>query len=95
MIIPLRIKIPLLNLIDIVYQKNIFLKIKYEIVENDKNNPRKKEIEKNHAGELISSFRINQKEVFRMHTEFLQYDKDEIKQRINCTIKAFRHNAKK
>ena len=76
-------------------EKNIFLKIKYEIVENDKNNPRKTQKDKNYAGELISSFRINQKEIFRMHTEFLQYDKEEIKQRINCTIKAFRHNAKR
>lgn len=75
-------------------EKNYFLKIKYELIENDKNDPRKTQKEKNHAGTLISSFRINQNEIFRMHTEFKEYDKSEIKDKITCTIKAFRHNAK-
>ncbi len=77
-------------------QKNYFVKIKYEIVENDKNDPRKKDEScKLHAGSLMTSFRINEKEVFRMHTDFLKYDKDDIRDRINCTVKAFRHNASK
>ncbi len=76
--------------------KNYFVKIKYEIVENDKNDPRKKDDScKLHAGSLMTSFRINEKEVFRMHTDFLKYDKNDIKERINCTLKAFRHNANK
>jgi hypothetical protein len=75
-------------------EKNYFLKIKYELIENDKNDPRKTQKEKKHAGTLISSFRINQNEIFRMYTEFKEYDKSEIKNRINCTIKAFRYNAK-
>jgi hypothetical protein len=29
-----------------------------------------------------------------METNFLHYDKNEIKNRIECTIKAFKHNAK-
>ena len=75
-------------------ERNLFLKIKYEILENDKNDPRKTDADRKHAGVLLTSFRMNQKEVFRMYTEFLQYDKETIKEKINCTIKAFRHNAK-
>ncbi|MGB5920089.1 hypothetical protein [Arcobacter sp.] len=72
-----------------------YLKIKYEIIENDKNDPRKKdEKSKSFAGTILSSFRINGKEVFMMETNFLHYDKNEIKNRIECTIKAFKHNAK-
>lgn len=75
--------------------RNLFLKIKYEIIENDKNDPRKSENDKNYAGTLITSFRINQSEIFRMYTEFLDYDKSEIKEKISCTIKAFKYNAQK
>lgn len=74
-------------------EKNLYVKIKYELIENDKNDPRKSEKEKKYAGTLISSFRINQNEIFRMHTEFLQYDKQKIKERVHCTIKALKHNA--
>jgi len=81
--------------INIIQKENPikYLNIKYEIIENDKNDPRKKGIKK-FAGTLLSSFRINGKEVFMMKTDFLQYDKNDIKDRINCTIKAFRHHAK-
>lgn len=85
------------NSISITQKKDInkFINIKYEIIENDKNDPRKKGDEsKNFAGKIMTSFRINGKEAFRMHTDFLQYDKYEIKEKIDCTIKAFRHNAK-
>lgn len=72
-----------------------YLKIKYEIIENDKNDPRKNEIKSNScAGKLLSSFRIDGKEVFMMETDFLEYDKKDIKNRIDCTVEAFKHNAK-
>ncbi len=72
-----------------------YLNIKYEIIENDKNDPRKKDIEsKSYAGKLLSSFRINGKEVFMMETDFLEYDKKDIKNRIECTVEAFKHNAR-
>lgn len=76
-------------------EKNYFVTVKYEIVENDKNDPRKKDAScKLHAGSLMTSFRINGKEAFRMHTDFMMYDKKEIEEKIACTVKAFRHNAK-
>ena len=72
-----------------------FLTVKYEIIENDKNDPRKKDDScKLHAGSLMTSFRINGKEAFRVHTDFLQYDKKEIQEKIACTVKAYKHNAK-
>lgn len=72
-----------------------YLTIKYEIIENDKNDPRKKSIEeKSFAGNLLTSIRLNGKELFMMNTNFLEYDKESIKNRIECTIKAFKENAK-
>lgn len=65
-----------------------FLKIKYELIESD-------EETSNHAGTLLSSFRVNNKEVFRMSTDFAQYDINEITQRIECTMEAFKYNATK
>ncbi|PLY09311.1 MAG: hypothetical protein C0626_09975 [Arcobacter sp.] len=72
-----------------------YLNIKYEIIENDKNDPRKKDAySKSYAGTILSSFRINGKEAFMMKTDFLEYDKKDIKNRIDCIIEAFKHNAK-
>ncbi len=77
-------------------EKEKLMTIKYEIVENDKNDPRKKDEScKLHAGSLMTSFRVSGKEFFRVHTDFLQYDKNEIKKKIECTLDAFKYNAKK
>lgn len=74
----------------------IFLNIKYEIIENDKNDPRKKsEASKAYAGNLITSFRVNGREAFRVSTYFLTYNKKEIEEKISCSIKAFQYNGKK
>ncbi len=73
------------------------LNINYEIIENDKQNPNKKSDSKNcklYAGYILTSFRINNKQLYRIQIDFLQYDKDEIKQRIECTVRSFIHNAK-
>lgn len=75
--------------------KNYVLKIRYELFENDKNDPRKKESQKKYAGDLLSIFRINDQVVFRMKTRINTFDKQEIKERIQCSVKAFRHNARK
>lgn len=72
-----------------------YLSINYEIIENDKNDPRKKEgYEKSYAGRLLTSFRINGKELFMMNSDFLDYSGESIKDRIECTIKALKENAK-
>lgn len=71
-----------------------YLTIKYEIIENDRNDPRKKEgYEKSFAGTLLTSIRVQGKELFMMKTDFLEYSSESIKNRIDCTIKALKHNA--
>ncbi|WP_419770351.1 MAG: hypothetical protein ACNI3C_00735 [Candidatus Marinarcus sp.] len=77
--------------------KNVqkFLNIKYEVIENDKNDPGKKnESCKLNAGSLLTSFRLNGKEVYRMYTDFNQSTLNEINERVTCTMEAFKYNAK-
>lgn len=65
-----------------------FIKIKYEIIENDKN------LDKNHklnAGSIMTSFRINSNEIFFMQTDFKFMYKNAIKQRIDCSIKVYKN----
>lgn len=70
-----------------------FLKIKYEIIENDKKNPNKlNEDCKLSAGSVQTSFRINSKEIFRVYTDFNFLYKNAIKERIDCSIKVFRNH---
>jgi hypothetical protein len=79
-------------------KKNIekFLKIKYEIIENDKKNPNKKDEKcKLNAGSIMTSFRINSKEIFRVYTDFSFMFKNEIKKRVECSIKVFKNHVQK
>lgn len=70
-----------------------FLKIKYEIIENDKKNPNKiNEDCKLSAGSVQTSFRINSKEIFRVYTDFNFLYKNAIKERIDCSIKVFKNH---
>ncbi|MEA1915759.1 MAG: hypothetical protein U9N30_10670 [Campylobacterota bacterium] len=67
--------------------------IYYEVIENDKLHPNKKNSKSKHcklyAGYLLTSFKVNGKNLFRMQIDFNHYDEKEIQQRINCTLKAF------
>ena len=75
---------------------NKFLTIDYEIIENDKKDPNKKSKEcKICSGSILTSFKANESEIFRFYIDFNLYDKDEIKRRIDCTIKAYENNVKK
>ncbi|NQY94678.1 MAG: hypothetical protein HRT43_10960 [Campylobacteraceae bacterium] len=68
-------------------EKSRFLKIKYELIENEDENLNK-------IGSLLTSFRINNNEVFSMYIDFLTYDMAEIEKRVQCTLEAFKYNAK-
>jgi len=86
------------NSIGIEPKKDIekYLKIKYELVENDKKNPNKKdENYKLNSGSVITSFRINSKEIFRVYTDFQFMFKNAIKQRVDCSIKVFKSHVQK
>lgn len=73
-----------------------YLKIKYELIENDKKNPNKKDEEcKLNSGSVMTSFRINSKEIFRVYTDFQFMFKNAIKQRVDCSIKVFKNHVKK
>ena len=63
-----------------------FLKIKYEIIENEDET-------KDAVGSLLTSFRVNNKEVFTMTIDFLKYDIIEIDKRVKCIMEAFKYNA--
>jgi len=63
-----------------------FLKINYEIVEFDK-----KESEKLDYGVLMTSFRINSNEVFRVNTNIKFMYSNGIKNRVDCTMKVFKN----
>lgn len=71
-----------------------YVRINYEIIENDKKHPNKKNSKSKHcklyAGYLLTSFKMNGRQIFRMQIDFNNYDIDEIKKRIKCSIKAFR-----
>lgn len=72
-----------------------FLTIDYEIIENDKKDPNKKSKDcKLCSGSIQTSFRAGNIEIFRYYTDFMIYDKNEIKSRIDCTIKVYKNNAK-
>lgn len=63
-----------------------FLKIKYELVEFDKKN------EKNiYSAKLMTSFRINSNEFFRVNTKIKFLYKNAIKDRIDCTMKVYKN----
>lgn len=73
-----------------------FVKIQYEIIENDKKNPNKKNEEcKLKAGSLKTSFLVNSKEIFRIYTDFTFMYKNAIKQRVECSIKVFKNHVQK
>lgn len=75
---------------------NKFLTIDYEIIENDKKDSNKKSKEcKICSGSIMTSFKADKTEIFRFYIDFNLYDKDEIKRRIDCTIKAYKNNVKK
>ena len=74
-----------------------FLKITYEVIENDKKHPNKKKGNKKcklYAGYLLVSFKINGKQIYRIQIDFMQYDIKEIEQRIKCIMDSFNYYAK-
>ena len=75
---------------------NKFLQIDYEIIENDKKDPNNKQKDcKFCSGSVLTTFKAEQKEIFKFYIDFNLYDKNEIDKRIDCTIKAYRNNVKK
>ena len=76
---------------------NKYLTISYKIIENDKKDPNNKKSKdcKFCSGSILTTFKAEQKEIFKFYIDFNLYDKNEIDKRIDCTIKAYRNNVKK
>jgi len=73
-----------------------FLKINYEIIENDKD--KKIDLKKENkfkSGSIRTSFRANSIEIFTFSKDFKFYDKNEIQSIIDCTVKVYINHAKK
>jgi len=68
-----------------------FLKIKYEIIETDKEDKTKENKENLNAGLVLTSFRIDSTEIFRVYSDFKFMYNNAIKDRIDCSIKVFRN----
>jgi hypothetical protein len=74
-----------------------YLTISYQLIENDKEDPNKKSDSDNcklFAGYILTSFRINGIQAYRMQIDFNTYEHAEIQKRIDCTIEALKHNGK-
>lgn len=75
---------------------NKFLTISYKIIENDKRDPKNKSKDcKLCSGSVLTTFRANEKDIFKFYIDFNLYDKNEIASKIDCTIKAYINNVKK
>jgi hypothetical protein len=69
-----------------------FLKIRYELVEGSKNILQNNKTERLKAGTLITSFRINSNDIFRVYTDLKFLYKNEIKKRVDCSIKVYKNH---
>ena len=83
------------NAIGLKAKKNIIklLKIDYIIIENDKKSSHKNY--KMKAGSIMTSFKANDIEIFKFYIDIKFLYKEEIKNKIKCTIEVFKHHAKK
>lgn len=71
-----------------------YLTINYEIIEDDKKNPKRKPKKGLYSGSIKTSFRVNSIEIFSIITDFRLYDKNEIQSRIKCSVEVYKNNAR-
>ncbi|RXK01519.1 hypothetical protein CRV02_08395 [Arcobacter sp. CECT 8989] len=66
------------------------LEIDYYIYENDKEDKGKKNKKaKLYAGYLVFEFKVDEKQVYKIQTDYMKEDGNDIKQRIECVFKSF------
>ena len=64
--------------------------IDYYIYENDKEDKRKKGLKsKLYAGYLLFEFKLNNKLVYKIQTDYMNIDGKDIDERMDCVIKSF------
>ncbi|MBU0924814.1 hypothetical protein KKG81_08020, partial [bacterium] len=75
---------------------NKYLTISYKIIENDKKDPNKKTKDcKLCSGSILTSFKADDKDIFKFYIDFNLYDKNEIASKIDCSIKVYENSVKK
>lgn len=73
-----------------------YLTIEYKIIEKDKNQKDDRIKRKSfYSGSLMTVFKADEKDIFKIFTDFRIYDRNEIQSRIDCSIKVYKNNAKK
>ncbi len=70
-----------------------YITIKYEFIENKKNNTNLEENKKFNFGAFQVSIRLNGKEILWVFTDFRFFDKIELKKVTDCTIRTLKANA--
>ncbi len=70
-----------------------YITIKYEVIENDKNDTTLEEKKKFNFGALQTSIRLNGKEILWVFTDFRFFDKIELRKITDCTIRTLKANA--
>ncbi len=77
-------------------RKNIkkYLSIEYKLVEKNStdNKIKRKQF---YSGSILTVFKADNKEIFKIFTDFRLYDDKEIFNRIDCSIKVYKNNVKK
>lgn len=73
-----------------------YLTIEYVLMEKDKNSKTFDVKRKSfYSGSIMTTFKADEKEIFKIFTDFRLYDKDEILSRIDCSVKVYENNVKK
>ncbi len=71
------------------------LSIEYKILNKDNKNLKEIKRKSFYSGSILVKFKIEQKDIFKIFTDFKIYDKNLIKEKILCIIKVYKNNARK
>lgn len=71
-----------------------YLTIEYKLVEKNSTDDKIKR-KQFYSGSILTTFKADNKEIFKIFTDFRLYDEKEIFNRIDCSIKVYKNNAKK
>lgn len=71
-----------------------YMLVDYEIIENDRLNPHKKvsTLGKNQTGSLVVNFKLNGKLACRIQTKLTDYSNNEIEKKLICSMEVFYDN---
>ncbi|MFK2823049.1 hypothetical protein ACH5BK_08710 [Arcobacter sp. YIC-80] len=71
-----------------------YLSIEYKLIEKNSVDDKIKR-KQFYSGSILTTFKADEKEIFKIFTDFRLYDDKEILNRIDCSIKVYKNNVKK